>query len=507
MAVTDDDDAIAAGLEALRSRHGGGGRGGNTNASRSTASNFSRRPGSGKVSALKRATSSAALMTAGAVAVPDTTLQPSELKKMAVDSVQTQLIQSLDRDCRAYRAQIEKLTQKLEDQHLSPPPPPTDAIKSLEDEVARLRTELEASHREREALVASVGRLSREKSNPMQQLALAEEQLAKARAEREDLKAQLARSEEQLGAAWRAAKDAESDRDAAAARRAQEHLGVEARLAEAEKKRAEHARAETAVRAELAEARGATEEARAKLARTEEELALAQAAAQQATLEAYEAKGESSNLARRLAGMAERKEERDKKAALEERNRLKGAAEQAQGALRSEVSGLKSEMSGLRAENTRANDLVKALRAKLLEAANAPQAELASLEKEAAKARKASERAERHAMQLEAANNQLTAENLKLRSAADDAKAEADAAKAKAEVVLATSGAPAVRDAPKETLAPMGGGAVEKQPSNFGKFQAKVKALEEENEQLKAQLVAALQQRQQRGSPTKRGAR
>ena len=419
-------------------------------------------------------------------------LQPELLKKMAVDSVQSQLIQSLDRDCRSYRAKIKELTAQLEDQALSPPPPPIDALKALQAQVDGLQAELDASKREREQLMQTVGRLSREKSSPAQQLLQAEEDLAKARAEREGLRMQLKHSEEQLAAAWREAKDAQSGREADAAARASSALSVEAKLAEAEKQKGRAQQAEAAVRAELAEAKAAHEEVRQKLQQTADELALAQASAAQANLECYEAKGESTNLARRLAGMAERKEEQHKKAALEEGAKLKRVAEQAQGALRGEVSGLKSEVSGLRSENSRANDMIKTLRAKLVEAANAPHAELASVEKDAAKMKKLAEKHERQSMQLEIQNNQLTAENLKLRTAADEARAEAEAAKAKASLFTSAT-TPAVRDTPKETLAPMAAPEKDKS-SQFTKYQARVKALEAEKEELQLQLEAALQQ-------------
>ena len=64
--------------------------------------------------------------------------------------------------------------------------------------LTELEEQLAASHREREALLATVSRLSREKGSPQEALAQAEAQLASARAEIVDLKAQLAEGGRQL---------------------------------------------------------------------------------------------------------------------------------------------------------------------------------------------------------------------------------------------------------------------------------------------------------------------
>ena len=88
------------------------------------------------------------------------------------------------------------------------------------------------------------------------------------------------------------------------------------------------------------------------------------------------------------------------------------------------------------------------------------------------------------------ANANLQAELLRARSAVEEARADAELTKAKYET---TKGA-ALRDAPRESHAPLGGNS-SKEASTFGKYQAKVKSLEGEVAQLKAQL----EQQQQGG--------
>ena len=103
---------------------------------------------------------------------------------------------------------------------------------------------------------------------------------------------------------------------------------------------------------------------------------------------------------------------------------------------------------------------------------------------------------ERRADKAEASQSELQAEVLRLRGACEEARAEAEAARALAEQQRRS--APPVRDAPKESLAPMadkaGGGG-----SAFGKYQAKVSALEAECATLRGQLASA----QAAGSPSK----
>lgn len=110
---------------------------------------------------------------------------PEVLRSMAVDSVQTGLIASLERDCQDYRAQICKLQAAIpaasasqRDQNSSR----SQRENALAATVDHLKAELAASHRERDALTATVSRLSREKNTQLTLLAQLEEQLAKERA-------------------------------------------------------------------------------------------------------------------------------------------------------------------------------------------------------------------------------------------------------------------------------------------------------------------------------------
>jgi chromosome segregation ATPase len=472
-----DDDALEAGIEALRSRTGRKGGGPPM-----------RRPGSGKVLGLKKAASTAALICAK----PDVSMaaaDSSHLHQVAVDSVQAGLIASLDRDCRAYRAEIMALQKRLLENEAGQS---SDRELALQKRLDAVQEELEAARRDREAMLATVARLKREKGTPMEQLALAEEQIAKERAECEKLRLENAESARQLAEERRAAASAAAAAESAAEAQQCELSRLESCLSEASRAAVQHANVEEGLRAEVAKSKEAADAARTQVTQLEEEIALAKAAAAQSSLEAFEAKGESSAYARRLKGMAERRDEQERRGELDEQKKKAEAS--------TAVNGLRGELTGLRAENSRANELVRTLRAKLVEATKAssapnPEQEQAAKakEQEVARARKAAEKHEKRAAQLEAAKSEVQAANVELqaelsraRAAAEEALADADAAKARVEMMLRS--APAVRDAPREQLAPVAANEKARGPSNFGKFQTRVKALEAENATLKAQL-------------------
>ena len=470
MAIEVDDDEISAGLEALRSKHGpikrhGGGH----------------RPGSGKVSALRKAASTAALISAAPPAMPSA----SELKKAAVDSVQAGLIASLDRDCRNYRAQIKNLTRQIEAMGVQ-----FEAEKSgaMQDAYTAKLTELEeqlaASHREREALLATVSRLSREKGSPQEALAQAEAQLASARAEIVDLKAQLAEGGRQL----EETRKLRAEADAATQSYANRYAALESELAAARAANAKQLEAEKLLRAELSAAHASTDAAKLECAAAVEENHRVHAQLERANLDSVEAKAESSTLARKLAAMAERRDERDrttrasedadKKKAMEKA--LKEAAE-----ARKEAQAAKSDLSSSKAEATRANELVRTLRSKLVEATETLRPELDSRDEELAKAKKGGERQRERADKAEKLNGEAQAELLRLRTALEESKSECEGLRAMAE--SARLSAPAVRDTPKESLVPMseqGGGQ-----TAFGKYQRKITELEAECSSLRAQLA------------------
>ena len=106
----------------------------------------------------------------------------------------------------------------------------------------------------------------------------------------------------------------------------------------------------------------------------------------------------------------------------------------------------------------------------------------------AERARKAAEKRSKELQEqvarLDAANAELQAQVLAARVAAAEAKAEAEAARTRIELERTM---PPVRDAPKESLAPMGeqGG----KGSQFAKYQKKVAAMEKEIAQLRQQLT------------------
>lgn len=471
------DDEITAGLEALRSKHGPiskHGRGGAAAAAR---------PGSGKVSALRKAASTAALMGAQtAPAMPSA----SELKKAAVDSVQAGLIASLDRDCRGYRAQIKSLQQQIATITEQSEQEKSSAMhQAYESQLQALQEQLDASHREREALLATVSRLTREtKSTPQEQLATAEAALAQTRAECVHLRAQLEEGAKALEAARRQTAEA----DVAAQKHADRCAKLEADLAEARGASARQAEVEAAVRAELAAAHGATEAAKLEALAAAEEAHKAHAQLEKANLEAVEAKGESSSLARKLAGMAERRDELEKHRKGAEESERKRAAEKAlreAAEARKEASGLKTDLSATKAEATRANELVRTLRAKLVDATNTLRPELDSREVELAKGKKALEKQRERADKAEKLNGEVQAELLRLRASLEEARADADSLRALAE--SSRLSAPAVRDAPKESLAPMGGSA--DGHTAFGKYQKRVGELEAECAALRSQIA------------------
>ena len=475
------DDDISASIEALRSKHAAAG------------SKHSRiggaRPGSGKVSSLRKAASTAALFTAPP-ALPD----PAQLQKTAVDSVQAGLIKSLDRDCRAYRTEITKLQQQLASQGEAATANVSAAAihDAYTAQLNELQAQVDAAHTQREDLLATVARLSREKGTPMEQLAETEAQLVKARADATNLRTELDESRRQLADARKSLADA----DAAAGKQLQRMAQLEHQLNEGRQLQERWSQREATLVAELEATCAAKEEIKRELTTSQEEAHKLQAQVERASLEAAEAKGESSSLARRLAGMAERRDEREKKAGkadAEEAERRKLAeaeaarrAKEATG-LRAELGGLKGEVSSSKAEATRANELVRTLRQKMQEAAGALKPELEEREKEAAKARKLADKFEKRAMQAEQERSELHAEVLRLRTAIEEARAEVEEARALADEQRRS--AAGLRGAPKESLASLG----DKTQSSFGKFQHKITALEAECAKLRAQL-AQLQQ-------------
>lgn len=464
-----DDDEISAGIEALRSKHGPMKRHG-----------VGARPGSGKVSALRKAASTAALLAPAPPAVPSA----AELKKAAVDSVQAGLIASLDRDCRSYRAQIKNLTKQIE---LMGEQAEAEKSGAMHDAYTAKLTELEeqlaASHREREALLATVARLSREKGTPQEQLAQTEQQLASARAEVEKLRQQLEEGAKQLDEARKQTAQA----DAATQSYADRYAKLEADLSAARAASARQADAEQLLRTELTAAHAETEAARLEAAAATEESHRMHAQLERAQLDAVEAKGESSSLARKLAAMAERRDERDRASRTSEEQEKKKQAEKAlkeAAEARKEAQAAKSDLSATKAEATRANELVRTLRSKLVEATNTLRPELEGREAELAKLKKAVETHRARADRAEKLHAEAQADALRISGDLVEARSECEELRAKASA--ATLSAPAVRDPPKESLAPMADGSGQ---TAFGKYQKKITELEAECASLRSQMA------------------
>ena len=492
-ASADDDGALDASLEALRSKFGRG----------------RVRPTSGS-RGMRKAASTASLHQ---VASPP---PASAFTKEATDNVQTKLIASLDRDCKEYRKKIAALEKQLE---LAKGATSSSSTReaALQDSLAQLQGELDASLREREALTATVARLSRAKDGPAEALREANEQLAMARAELTTVRQQCAHGAAQLETERLVGREANARADAVEAKAAAQIASLEGSLSEAQRGAQQQARALATLQAEYEQAVGENASVRQQASEHAEEAARAKRAAEAAGLEASEARGESSSLARRLAAMAERRDEKEKKVGKEvsdDKERARAAAAAAAKAS-GEASGLKQELGAAKVELLKERDLVRNLRAKLeaskAEASAAPKDKLEAAiaarlpwmeqveaaEKSARVAKKAAEaakgraaEAERKAAALEAANAELQAAAAKLhdqilvaQQSVSEARAEADGANARAAEALKGAAAP------KEHLAPLSSSGENK--SNFGKYQAKVQALEAEIAQLKKELDAS----------------
>ena len=477
--MADEDDSLDAGLEALRRRGGNGvmkppGR---------------IRPASGKNGAGLRKSASVSALPPVPVNVP-----PEVLRELATDNVQTQLIASLDKDCTAYLKKIEKLEKQLlaRNVNISTSSSREAArVAALQHSLDQLQAELDATMRERDALTATVARLSRDKGGPAEALALANEQLGMARAEIATLQLQLAQGAEQLKMEQQAARAADARHDAAAAKAADQIAKLEKQLAEAQQRVQQQDEAVAALSKELEAAHAATAAARAHGAGMEDDLSRAKREADAANLEAVEAKGESSILARRLAGMVERRDDREKKAgkeAADDKDRRK-AADAVAAKAASEASSLRGELGGVKGELTREREVVKALMTKLAEASSTNDSAAKAAER-AAKTKKAAEKLDKRAAALEAANVELQESNVNLREQLTRAQGMAEKAEADAAARAAGAAEAQARlEARAESLAATA--ASGDKSSSFGKYQAKVRNLEAEIAQLKSQLSGA----------------
>ena len=119
--------------------------------------------------------------------------------------------------------------------HPNPAQRPRPTYRALCAQVKRLEQERDAALRERDALTATVARLSREKGTPLEMLAACEEQLAKERTESQMLRAQLAQGESVLQSERKKAAEAAAASDAAIAQHAANAAEMEKQRGEAQK--------------------------------------------------------------------------------------------------------------------------------------------------------------------------------------------------------------------------------------------------------------------------------
>ncbi len=477
-AMEHDDETLTSGLEGLRRLH----------SKQQQPVSAVPRPGG-----LRKAASVAHIPPPSSVAAANVAPPPSDdgddLRFRATDTVQTGLIASLDKDCRAYRAEIKTLQRKvaeLEDEAAANPA--LTALRELTPKLNELRAKAVEWEKERSGLHASISRLRSAEPSAAEALAEAEAELKRyrtqAEAERNEMRgklAQLSRDADAVRVEWATA--------------------TEAADASQSELKAHHARLVAELRDELAQAVAARKQAEARAAAAEERAveaaslpsgalgadAVALLRAQLAAAHEASRAAEAGRASAAKADAAARSKLEAAKAAAEA-----AAAKAREDALSArkrldDVEGRERRVSGeklgLRSDLNRANEAVKALRAKVASREAEMGAAGAASKHEADRDKRAAARAERKAEALEAANSELQAEVQRLRVVADECRADADAERARADAVGESHGAPSPKKEPKNASPAKG--------SHF----ARLVATQRENVALKeqlAQLVARL---------------
>ena len=209
----------------------------------------------------------------------------------------------------AHRKEIQRL-QSLVKNEASANESNEQRVAALNESINRLEQERDAALRERDALTATVARLGRREGHTVGDVGCVRGAAAKERTESQMLRAQLAQGEfaPQSANVRRRRRRRQRVMRRSPVRRMRPRWSTEREA----QKEAKAAMAEAAALRELrAEANAATEAMKQQAAEWEAATEAARKLAEQSA-RGVEAKGESSSLARRLAGMVERKEEREK---------------------------------------------------------------------------------------------------------------------------------------------------------------------------------------------------